>query len=115
MSLFFSLLILPFTGAPKIAVPPSGTIKRVKKGGTAVLQCMVTGISDPIVQWKNPAGKVVDAAKNYRLSINADNELTINPVEMKDEGTWTCEATNPSGYEELVYSIRIIFGRKKSY
>ena len=75
------------------------------------MACEVTSLVPPEVQWRNPAGKVVDVSSDRRLSINEDNELTIDPVQQKDEGNWTCEATNPLGSDDLTYTVLVKFGR----
>ena len=94
-----------------IIIPPDGTVKIAVKGGSISLTCKVSSLLEATVQWKKPTGEVVNASADGRFSIDENNELTIDPVHERDEGKWTCEASNQMGADELVYTVDAKFGR----
>ena len=67
------------------------------------------------VQWRNPAGEVVNASADGRFSVDENNELTIDPVHERDEGKWTCEASNQMGADELTYTVDAKYGRLEGF
>ena len=85
--------------------------KVTAEGGSLSLVCEVSSLMPARVQWRNPAGEVVNASADRRFTVGANNELTIDPVTAKDRGKWTCEADNLMGSAKLNYDVRAEYGK----
>lgn len=53
---------------------------------------MVRGVPEPTITWTK-------YGKHYPVS--ADGSLALRSVELEDEGTYTCTATNTAGRDEV--------------
>lgn len=64
---------------------------KVQMGHPVELPCIVQGVPEPIITWTKDG-------KTYPVS--ADGSLALSTVDLKDEGTYTCTASNMAGRDE---------------
>lgn len=70
----------------------------VFEGETVKLKCTVIGRPDPNVTWFKDNQQLHESSK-FRMNVNPDNTcvLAIENVDLEDEGSYTCTATNSAG------------------
>ena len=83
----------PYT-SPQFTAVPSDLI--VAGGQTATLQCGVSGEPPPSVAWFREGGGEVTSGGRYTVS-STSGELTVSGVELSDEGSYYCVASNTVG------------------
>ncbi|XP_047443825.1 hemicentin-1 isoform X2 [Mugil cephalus] len=78
-----------------VLVPPSiqagPRVMKVQVGHPVELPCVVRGVPEPTLTWSKDG-------KMYRVS--PDGSLALGNVELDDEGTYICTATNDAGRDE---------------
>ncbi|XP_070186454.1 uncharacterized protein [Littorina saxatilis] len=90
-------------GGPFVQVSPSN--EEVERGGTATLQCVVTGNPPPTVVWSRLWGQLDEASG--RVTVSADGTLRISNVQDQDDGNYLCRASNSLGNIEVMARISV--------
>ena len=80
--------------SPQFTALPSDVI--VADGGTATLQCGVSGEPPPSVAWFKEGGGQVSGGGRFAIS-SATGELTVSGTQLSDEGNYYCVASNAVG------------------
>ncbi|XP_051511536.1 leucine-rich repeat and fibronectin type-III domain-containing protein 5 [Myxocyprinus asiaticus] len=70
-------------------------VTRALEGQRVSLRCKARGDPDPIIHWIAPDGKLV--SNSSRTVVHSDGTLDIVISTVKDSGSFTCVASNPSG------------------
>lgn len=78
---------------------------RALEGQQVSLRCKARGDPDPIIHWIAPDGKLV--FNSSRTVIHADGTLDILISTVKDSGSFTCVASNPSGEAQQTVDLTI--------
>lgn len=65
---------------------------KVQVGHPVELPCVVRGVPEPTISWTKD-GK--------RYPVTADGSLALRNVELEDDGTYTCTATNTAGRDKV--------------
>lgn len=81
---------------PNIQAGPK--IMKVQMGHLVELLCIVQGVPKPTLSWTKDG-------KTYPMS--PDGSLTLGPVGLGDEGTYTCTAVNIAGSDEAQMQLLI--------
>lgn len=89
------------TGPPKWLVEPADAT--IQAGGTAVVDCKVTGSPAPRVTWKRVRD---DLSTTESLQVANNGSLVIKGAQKSQDGTYECSAENGIGLA-LVKSIQI--------
>ena len=73
------------------------------------MDCAVTGLPDPEVSWSLPDGTFINNAllRNQRYVISGNGTLFLQQMGKKDEGDYTCIATNKLGKDERKVSVKV--------
>uniref|UniRef100_A0A3Q1K5W9 Ig-like domain-containing protein n=1 Tax=Anabas testudineus TaxID=64144 RepID=A0A3Q1K5W9_ANATE len=79
-----------------VLVPPSiqagPRVMKVQVGHPVELPCVASGVPQPTITWTKD-GK--------RYPVSSDGSLALRNVELENEGTYTCTATNTAGRDEV--------------
>ncbi|ROL50515.1 Leucine-rich repeat and fibronectin type-III domain-containing protein 5 [Anabarilius grahami] len=78
---------------------------RALEGQQVSLRCKARGDPDPVIHWIAPDGKLV--FNSSRTIIHADGTLDILISTVKDSGSFTCVASNPSGEAQQTVDLTI--------
>ncbi|XP_015456670.2 leucine-rich repeat and fibronectin type-III domain-containing protein 5 [Astyanax mexicanus] len=68
---------------------------RALEGQHVTLRCKARGDPDPVIHWIAPDGRLV--SNSSRTVVHSDGTLEILISTVKDSGSFTCVASNPSG------------------
>ncbi|XP_067274463.1 leucine-rich repeat and fibronectin type-III domain-containing protein 5 [Pseudorasbora parva] len=78
---------------------------RALEGQQVSLRCKARGDPDPIMHWIAPDGKLV--FNSSRTVVHSDGTLDILISTVKDSGSFTCVASNPSGEAQQTVDLTI--------
>ncbi|XP_051951599.1 leucine-rich repeat and fibronectin type-III domain-containing protein 5 [Xyrauchen texanus] len=78
---------------------------RALEGQRVLLRCKARGDPDPIIHWIAPDGKLV--SNSSRTVVHSDGTLDIVISTVKDSGSFTCVASNPSGEAQQTVDLLI--------
>lgn len=78
---------------------------RALEGQQVSLRCKARGDPDPIIHWVAPDGKLV--FNSSRTVVHTDGTLEILISTVKDSGSFTCVASNPSGEAQQTVDLLI--------
>ncbi|KAI2652374.1 Leucine-rich repeat and fibronectin type-III domain-containing protein 5 [Labeo rohita] len=78
---------------------------RALEGQQVSLRCKARGDPDPIIHWIAPDGKLV--FNSSRTVVHSDGTLDILISTVKDSGSFTCVASNPSGEAQQTVDLLI--------
>nr|XP_055042682.1 leucine-rich repeat and fibronectin type-III domain-containing protein 5 [Misgurnus anguillicaudatus]XP_055042683.1 leucine-rich repeat and fibronectin type-III domain-containing protein 5 [Misgurnus anguillicaudatus] len=78
---------------------------RALEGQQVSLRCKARGDPDPVIHWIAPDGKLVSSSS--RTVVHADGTLDILISTVKDSGSFTCVASNPSGEAQQTVDLLI--------
>ncbi|CAN0401135.1 leucine-rich repeat and fibronectin type-III domain-containing protein 5-like [Lampetra fluviatilis] len=78
----------------------------VLEGQRATLKCKAIGDPDPWVHWISPDEKVI--SNTTRTVVHDNGTLEILVTTTKDDGTFTCIASNPAGESTTFVELSII-------
>ncbi|XP_014478060.1 PREDICTED: basement membrane-specific heparan sulfate proteoglycan core protein isoform X5 [Dinoponera quadriceps] len=93
---------------PVITITPGHGILQVKRGGRVLLMCSASGNPQPNVAWsKHVNGMTVYDMYSRTAATPLSAVHEIVSVSPNDEGSYTCQATNPVGIAEERIQIRI--------
>ncbi|KAK3605813.1 hypothetical protein CHS0354_002430 [Potamilus streckersoni] len=81
----------------------------VKQGSTAKLVCAARGQPQPSISWKKDGGDDFPAAKERRMHVIPDDDVFfIVEVKRKDEGIYSCTASNEAGSIVVNASLTVL-------
>merc|ERR1711915_29095 len=76
-------------------------------GSSATLHVVVDGMPTPTVQWSKDGKDIFDKAGKYTTKVDGLNYyLTIENLEQKDLGAYTCKAANNIGQDECKAQVK---------
>ncbi|XP_033761247.1 hemicentin-1-like [Pecten maximus] len=79
----------------------------VLEGEQVTLECPVTGIPDPGIQWQKD-GRVIELSQNSHMSIIAGGQvLRILSARVGDTAQYMCHAENEAGFAEKFFQVNI--------
>ncbi|KTF87753.1 hypothetical protein cypCar_00042155 [Cyprinus carpio] len=78
---------------------------RALEGQQVSLRCKARGDPDPVIHWIAPDGKLV--FNSSRTVLHSDGTLDILISTVKDSGSFTCVASNPSGEAQQTVDLLI--------
>ncbi|KAG1941768.1 leucine-rich repeat and fibronectin type-III domain-containing protein 5 [Pimephales promelas] len=78
---------------------------RALEGQQVSLRCKARGDPDPVIHWIAPDGRLV--FNSSRTAVHADGTLDILISTVKDSGSFTCVASNPSGEAQQTVDLTI--------
>ncbi len=78
---------------------------RALEGQQVSLRCKARGDPDPVIHWIAPDGKMV--FNSSRTILRSDGTLDILISTVKDSGSFTCAASNPSGEAQQTVDLLI--------
>ncbi|XP_076872879.1 leucine-rich repeat and fibronectin type-III domain-containing protein 5 [Brachyhypopomus gauderio] len=78
---------------------------RALEGQHVTLRCKARGDPDPIIHWIAPDGRLV--SNSSRTVVHSDGTLDILISTVKDSGSFTCVASNPSGEAQQTVELLI--------
>uniref|UniRef100_A0A673KAA4 Leucine rich repeat and fibronectin type III domain containing 5b n=1 Tax=Sinocyclocheilus rhinocerous TaxID=307959 RepID=A0A673KAA4_9TELE len=78
---------------------------RALEGQQVSLRCKARGDPDPVMHWIAPDGKLV--FNSSRTILHSDGTLDILISTVKDSGSFTCVASNPSGEAQQTVDLLI--------
>ncbi|CAM4508348.1 unnamed protein product [Leuciscus chuanchicus] len=78
---------------------------RALEGQQVSLRCKARGDPDPVIHWIAPDGRLV--FNSSRTVVHADGTLDILISTVKDSGSFTCVASNPSGEAQQTVDLTI--------
>ncbi|KAA0708153.1 Leucine-rich repeat and fibronectin type-III domain-containing protein 5 [Triplophysa tibetana] len=78
---------------------------RALEGQQVSLRCKARGDPDPVMHWIAPDGKLV--SNSSRTAVHTDGTLDILISTVKDSGSFTCVASNPSGEAQQTVDLLI--------
>jgi len=86
---------------------------QVIAGATTTLQCHVTGVPQPDIQWLNQGRPVEDldhpGSDSSRLRVSAGGrQLEIRDSELSDAGRYTCIAKNDAGIVDRDFDLQVL-------
>lgn len=79
---------------------------RALEGQHVTLRCKARGDPDPVIHWIAPDGRLV--SNSTRTVVHTDGTLDILISTVKDSGSFTCVASNPSGEAQQTVQLFII-------
>lgn len=98
-----------------VTVPPSvkhGNVTTdVVVGHTVWLDCQVSGIPLPTIQWYKDGREIKFLSSKYQLHDNGT--LRVNDLKVADSGTYLCIAVNKGGVDERTVNVSIL-GKRTS-
>ncbi|XP_015244625.1 PREDICTED: matrix-remodeling-associated protein 5-like [Cyprinodon variegatus] len=88
---------------------------RVTFGENFQVDCVATGLPNPEVSWSLPDGTLINNAlqsddsglRNRRFVMYENGTLLLRQMGRKDEGDYTCHATNKLGKDERRLSVKV--------
>ncbi|XP_078686326.1 uncharacterized protein LOC144919015 [Branchiostoma floridae x Branchiostoma belcheri] len=95
----------------------SSTVHQAKVGETVTLYCNATGFNRPTLTWTlppvPPGGTPSDRQHHEVRAANLDynsteSTLIITHVQMSDQGSYTCQASNAAGVDSMSLSLTVI-------
>ncbi|KAM9320263.1 matrix-remodeling-associated protein 5 [Gastrophryne carolinensis] len=89
---------------------------KVSYGGDLKVDCVATGVPNPEISWSLPDGSLINnvmqsddsGIRTRRYVVFNNGTLYFNDVGMKEEGDYTCYATNQIGKDEMRVSVKIV-------
>ncbi|XP_056619873.1 leucine-rich repeat and fibronectin type-III domain-containing protein 5 [Triplophysa dalaica] len=78
---------------------------RALEGQQVSLRCKARGDPDPVMHWIAPDGRLV--SNSSRTAVHTDGTLDILISTVKDSGSFTCVASNPSGEAQQTVDLLI--------
>ncbi|XP_060069782.1 hemicentin-1-like [Ylistrum balloti] len=92
---------------PSITDESERPVITVLEGEQITLECPVTGIPDPGVQWQKD-GRVIELAQNSHITIIAGGQvLRILSARVGDTAQYMCHAENEAGFAEKFFQVNI--------
>ncbi|OWF52578.1 Hemicentin-1 [Mizuhopecten yessoensis] len=92
---------------PSITNASEKPVITVLEGEQVTLECPVTGIPDPGIQWQKD-GRVIELAQNSHISIIAGGQvLRIHTARIGDTAQYMCHAENGAGFAEKFFQVNI--------
>ncbi|XP_067831861.1 leucine-rich repeat and fibronectin type-III domain-containing protein 2-like [Heptranchias perlo] len=78
----------------------------ILEGQRATLKCRAIGDPEPIIHWVSPEDKII--SNSSRLTSYRNGTLDILVTTMRDDGAYTCFATNAAGESTALADLKII-------
>ncbi|KAG8450559.1 hypothetical protein GDO86_003000 [Hymenochirus boettgeri] len=89
---------------------------KVRYGGDLKVDCVATGVPNPEISWSLPDGSMINnvmqsddsGSRKRRYVVFNNGTLYFNEVGMKEEGDYTCYASNQIGQDEMRVSVKVV-------
>ncbi|XP_019640785.1 PREDICTED: leucine-rich repeat and immunoglobulin-like domain-containing nogo receptor-interacting protein 3 [Branchiostoma belcheri] len=95
----------------------SSTVYQAAVGETVILYCNATGFNRPTLTWhpgETPSDRQHHEVSTANLDYNStESTLTITNVQMSDQGSYTCQASNAAGVDSRSLSLTVIQGTSR--
>ncbi|XP_038643282.1 leucine-rich repeat and fibronectin type-III domain-containing protein 2-like [Scyliorhinus canicula] len=78
----------------------------ILEGQRATLKCRAIGDPEPIIHWVSPEDKIV--SNSSRMTSYRNGTLDILVATVRDDGSYTCFATNAAGESTALADLKII-------
>ncbi|XP_076137637.1 leucine-rich repeat and fibronectin type III domain-containing protein 1 isoform X1 [Alosa pseudoharengus] len=103
---FWSIQEEEFTCDPPLITRHTVSNPYVMEGQSVALKCKAMGDPDPAIHWRFPDGKLVH--NNSRTIVHDNGTLEILITTLKDNGAFTCVASNAAGMATAAVEISMI-------
>jgi len=95
------------TAPPRINTTGTTSNPQVVVGSTTTIQCHVTGVPDPEIQWLNN-GRPIDTTRPRLRVSAAGRQLEIINSQVSDSGRYTCIAKNDAGIVDRDFDLDVL-------
>ena len=86
-----------------------------EEGNETTVSCQWTGRPDPVVTWYKDGSPLVERYLPFRMRITENRKgdifysnMEIHQVELSDSGDYTCNVSNPVGFDTRFNKLKVL-------
>ncbi|XP_068081375.1 hemicentin-1 isoform X2 [Anabrus simplex] len=97
----------------KVIVPPNlegpdEEILELLQGDSLLLQCPLSGLPEPTIQWTKDGASSFILERNGLVKSDDDKLLEIKKVRSRDTGIYVCEGLNEGGTKRKTFNVSVL-------